>query len=113
LLGAPTENGKAPNGGLAAFMLQQSLLIVRRAGLERFLQGILGAPWTDGELSPEEIMRQRLAPFELVQVPYGRSWPIDFDRCHFYAEHLDDDELRRFLACIGIDFPPSFICSPT
>jgi hypothetical protein len=113
LLGAPTKNGRGRKPGIAASMLQQSLLVVRRAGLERFLQGLLGAPWTDGELSPEEIMRQQLAPFELVQVPYGRSRPIDFDRSHFYAEHLDDDELQRFLACIGIDLPPSFICSPT
>jgi hypothetical protein len=105
LLGAPTEDGKAPNGGLAASMLQQSLLVVRRAGLERFLQGLLGAPWADGELPPEEIMRQQLAPFGVVQVPYGRSRPIDFDRRHFYAQHLDDDELRRFLSRIRIDFP--------
>jgi hypothetical protein len=88
-------------------------LSVRRAGLERFLQGLLGSPWTDGELAPEEIMRQQLAPFELGQVPYGRSRPIDFDRAHFYAEHLDDDELRQFLTCIGADLPPPFICSLT
>ena len=105
LLVAPTENGKGLDGGIAAPMLQQSLLIVRRSGLERFLQGVLGAPWTDGELSPEEIMRQQLAPFELVQVPYGRSRPIDFDRRHFYAQHLDEDDLRRFLSCIGIALP--------
>jgi hypothetical protein len=44
---------------------------------------------------------RQLALFELVQVPYGQSRPIDFDRCHFYAEHLDDDELQRFFSCIG------------
>ena len=97
LLGAPTENGKGLGGAVAATMLQQSLIIVRRAGLERFLIGLLGAPWTDGELSPEEIMRRRLAPFDFVQLPYGRSRPIDFTRPHFYAQHLNDDELRHFL----------------
>jgi hypothetical protein len=67
-------------------MLQQSLIVVRRSGLERFLSGILGAPWTDGEVSPEETMRTRLEPYELLQVPYGRSRPIDFNRSHFYAQ---------------------------
>jgi hypothetical protein len=100
-LGAPTENGRGIGGGTAAAMLQQSLIIVRRAGLERFLEGLLGAPWTDGEVSPEEIMRRRLAPFDFIQVPYGRSRPIDFARPHFYAQHLDDDELRQFVADAG------------
>jgi hypothetical protein len=95
LLGAPTENGKGLHGQIAAPMLQQSLMIVRRSGMERFISGILGAPWTDGERSPEETMRLRLAPFGLVGVPYGRSRPIDFERTHFYAQHLDEDELAR------------------
>jgi hypothetical protein len=56
---------------------------------------------------------RQLALFELVQVPYGQSRPIDFDRCHFYAEHLDDDELQRFFSCIGVDPPLSCIRSPT
>jgi hypothetical protein len=102
LLGAPTENGKGIKGSVAAPMLQMSLIIVRRAGLERFLQAILGSPWTDGECSPEEMLRRQLAPFDLVRVPYGRSRPIDFRRSHFYAKHLDEDELKRFLHSEGI-----------
>jgi Glycosyl transferase family 2 len=42
-------------------------------------------------------MKRQLAPFEFVQVPYGRSRPIDFGRSHFYAQHLDEDELRQFV----------------
>jgi hypothetical protein len=103
LLGTPTENGKGLNGCTAAPILQQSLMIVRRPGLERFLEGLLGAPWTDGECSPEEIMRRRLAPFDFIQVPYGRSRPIDFGRSHFYAQHLDDDELQRFLERLSLE----------
>jgi hypothetical protein len=86
-----------------------SLIIVRRAGLERFLTGLLGAPWTDGEVSPEEIMKRRLAPFDFVRVPYGRSRPIDFTRSHFDAKHLDGDELRHFLECDGVEASGSSI----
>ena len=96
-LGAPTEGGKGLNGLPAASMLQQSLIIVRRSGLERFLVGIFGSPASDGEVPPEETMRTRLVPFDYLQVPYGRSRPIDFERSHFYAQHLDESELEQFL----------------
>jgi len=97
LLGPPTENGKGLGGAVAAGMLQQSLIIVRRNGLERFLIGLLNSPWTDGEVSPEETMRRQLTPFDFIQLPYGRSRPIDFTRRHFYAQQLGEDELCRFL----------------
>ena len=96
LLGAAPQNAKGLNGAAAAPMLQQSLMIVRRAGLERFLIGLLSAPKGDGEVSPEKTMKTRLAPFDFVDLPYGRSRPIDFDLPHFYAQHLDDEELSRF-----------------
>jgi hypothetical protein len=99
-LGAPTENGRGLNGNIAAPMLQQSLMIVRRDALPRFIDAIATAPWTDGEQSPEETMRLRLPPFGLVAVPYGRSRPIDFARSHFYAQHLEEDELARMLHAI-------------
>src|SRR5438105_6667696 len=83
LLGPPTENGKGLGGAVAAGMLQQSLIIVRRNGLERFLIGLLSAPWTDGDVSPEETMRRQLTPFDFIQLPYGRSRPIDFTRTDF------------------------------
>jgi hypothetical protein len=101
LLGSPPQNGKGLNGSVAAPMLQQSLIIVRRPGLERFLIGLLGATASDGEVSPEETMRIQLAPFDFLRVPYGRSRPIDFDRSHFYVQHLDDNELSRFLNKLG------------
>jgi hypothetical protein len=100
-LGMPSENAKGLNGGIAAPMLQQSLMVVRRAGLERFLEGLLGAPWTDGECSPEETMRLRLAPFELTRIPYGRSRPIDFNAPAFYVQHLEGDDLQRALQAAG------------
>ena len=95
LLGAPTENGKGLNGAIAAPMLQQSVIVVRGDALPRFIDGIAGAPWTDGETSPEETMRLRLPPFDTLAVPYGRSRPIDYGRSHFYAQHLEDHELAR------------------
>jgi hypothetical protein len=101
LLGPPTENGKGLYGQVAAPMLQQSLMIVRRSGLERFISGVLGSPVTDGERSPEETMRLCLPPFGLIGVPYGRSRPIDFGLSHFYAQHLDDRELAQMIETIG------------
>jgi hypothetical protein len=47
LVGAPPVNGVGLHGAAAAPMLQQSLIVVRRAGLERFLEGLFGAPWSD------------------------------------------------------------------
>jgi hypothetical protein len=92
-LGKPTENGVGLSGA-AAPMLQQSVMIVRRSGLERFISQLLSAPHTDGEVSPEETMRQLLPPFDLLNVPYGRSRPIDPATPHFYAQHLSDVELE-------------------
>ena len=100
LLGPPTSHGRGLNGAVAAPMLQQSLMIVRKTGLERFLTGLLSSPFSDGELSPEEIMRIQLNP-GIIQIPFGRSRPIDFGRSHFYAQHLTDDELSSFLQRIG------------
>jgi hypothetical protein len=48
------------------------------------------------------IMHDRLAPVGFLRVPYGRSRPIDFERSHFYVQHLDDNELQRFLSLIGM-----------
>jgi len=93
LVGQPTTGGVGLNGEPAASMLQQSFVIVRRSGLVRFITGLLGSPWTDGEKSPEEIMRLQLAPLGCVQIPYGRSRPIDFERSHYYAQHLSEAEL--------------------
>ena len=101
LMGRVTEKGHGLGGTPAAPMPQQSLVIVRSVGLARFIEGIVNAPFTDGELSPEKIMHDRLAPIGFLRVPYGRSRPIDFERRHFYAQHLNADELRRFLSLIG------------
>ena len=98
LIGKPTENGRGLNGGLAAHMLQQSLMIVRKPGLERFISGLLGSQWTDGEVSPEEIMARVYNPVDTVKVPFGRSRPIDYNRSHCYVHHLQAEELMRFLA---------------
>jgi hypothetical protein len=105
LLGRPAENAKGLNGAIAAPMIQQSLMVVRRAGLERFIEGLLGAPWTDGERSPEETMRQRLAPFDFVAIPHGRSRPIDFGATHFYAQHLEGEDLNGVLQVAALSIP--------
>jgi hypothetical protein len=105
LLGARTENGIGINGTVAAPMLQQSLIVVRRAALERFIEGLIGSPWSDGEVSPEEIMERRLTPFGTLRIPFGRSRPIDFELTHFYAEHLSETELSRILQELQTSLP--------
>jgi len=112
LVGPRTKGGKGLKGSVAAPMLQNSLLIVRRVGLERFIDAMLGAPWTDGEISPEETMRRRMGPFGLIGIPFGRSRPIDFNEPNFYVHHLDDNELRRFLELTSTSLtPPAFAFS--
>ena len=105
LLGARTESGVGINGAVAAPMLQQSLIVVRRAALERFIEGLIGSPWSDGEVSPEEIMTRRLAPIGLLRIPFGRSRPIDFGRTHFYAQHLTEQELSQALQLLQTTLP--------
>ena len=102
LIGAPTEGGKELNGKPAAAMKQQSLMIVKRSGMERFLTGLLQANWSDGEVSPEITMERQLQPLGTVQTPYGRSRPIDFSKSHFYAQHLSQDELDKFIEVAGL-----------
>jgi hypothetical protein len=105
LLGARAENGVGINGALAAPMLQQSVIVVWREALERFIEGLVGSPWSDGEVSPEEIMARRLAPFGLLRIPYGRSRPIDFGLSHFYAQHLSETELSKMLQKLQTSLP--------
>lgn len=103
LIGQPTRNGRGLHGGTAAPMKQQSLMIADRAGMTRLVTGLLDAPWSDGELSPELIMERQLQPLGTVCIPYGRSRPIDFDRDCFYAQHLTSEELENFLVVEGLD----------
>jgi hypothetical protein len=97
LIGAPAENAVGLDGTAAARMHQQSLMIVRRSALERFITSLVGSLWSDGEVSPEQTMARRLAPFGIVRIPFGRSRPIDFGLTHFYAQHLNETELVRVL----------------
>jgi hypothetical protein len=97
LIGDRISGGKGIEGRVAAPFYQQSLMIVKRTGLERFMTATLSAPENDGQLSPERKMERDLPPFGIVAVPYGRSRPIDFSLSHFYAQHLSEEELRQFL----------------
>lgn len=104
LIGAPTEGGRGLDGKPAASMKQQSLMIVKKTGMERFLTGLLQAEWTDGEVSPEIIMERQLQPLGTLQLPYGRSRPIDFSRSQFYAQHLSQAELDKFIEVANLWF---------
>ena len=102
-LGDRTRGGRGIEGKPAAPMFQQSCIIVKKAALERFISGTMSGQETDGQLSPEVKMARDIKPWEVLQVPYGRSRPIDFSQLHFYAQHLQTDELMQFLATEGID----------
>ena len=47
-------------------------------------------------------------PYGLLQVPYGRSRPIDFGRSHFYVQHLTREELLGFLEAERLTFSDWF-----
>ena len=96
-LGERTHDGRGIGGRLAAPMYQQSCIVVRKSGLERFISGTLAGAETDGEMSPENKMARDLKPWDTLKVPYGRSRPVDFSRAHFYVQHLQKDELMQFL----------------
>ena len=99
-LGAPTVGGVGIDGP-AAPMLQQSLIVVARTGLERFIAGIVTATESDGDVPPEIKFARRLKPFSTIAIPFGRSRPLDFSVPHFYAQHLTAEELRAFLMLEG------------
>lgn len=102
-LGQRTAGGIGLSGGPAADMYQQSLMIFRRSGIPRLINGVLSAPWTDGEVSPEETMRLKLEPFETIAIGYGRSRPINFDDDHLYVQHLNEGEFQMAMDRIDRD----------
>lgn len=107
LLGKHTVGGKGIYGKPAAQTLQQSLMIVKKTAISRFISKTIDAEESDGERSPELKMERDLVPFGFVDVPFGRSRPIDFSQSHFYAQHLDDAEILEFLK--GEQLPLDFL----
>ena len=103
LIGQATLSGMGLHGEIAVPMKQQSLMIVKRNGMEKFLSGLLGADWSDGEVSPEITMERQLQPLGSVSIPYGRSRPIDFEQPCFYAQHFTTDELTQFIQIEGLE----------
>jgi len=103
LLGARTQNGRGIEGRTAAQMFQNSLIVVSKNGLARFIKGMLDWEESDGELSPEVKLEKSCTPFGELAVPYGRSRPIDLSLDHFYAQHLTEHELAAFLSTEGVE----------
>lgn len=116
-LGAPTIGGTGIDGP-AAPMVQQSLIVVRKDGLDRFIAGILLASESDGDVPPEVKFARDLQPFSLIPIPFGRSRPLYFTVPTFYAQHLTDAELAAFLRfegmrdCGGASSPSAASASP-
>lgn len=109
--GQRTEGGQGLHGNTAAPMLQQSVQIVKKSKLETFISKLINAPESDGEMSPERKMERDMAPYGLLQVPYGRSRPIDFTLSHYYAQHFTRDELLQFLESENLKFDEWFSCA--
>ena len=102
-LGDRVKGGISPGGGIAANNYQNSVLVMTRAGIERFIQKIFSAPESDGQMSIERKIERDLPPFGILSVPFGRSRPIDFTISHFYAQHMTLDEINSFCLAEGID----------
>lgn len=97
LVGQATEGGIGLDGKTAVPMKQQSLMIIKKSGMERFIIGLLDADWSDGEVSPEKTMERKLQPLGTISIPYGRSRPIDFSQSCFYAQHFTEEDLAKFI----------------
>jgi hypothetical protein len=106
--GERTEGGMGLHGGIAAPMLQNSVLVMKRTGIERYISKTIASPLTDGEMSPEVKIERDMAPYGTLLVPYGRSRPIDFSRSHFYAQHFTRDELVAFSEAEQLKFADWF-----
>lgn len=106
--GQRTRGGKGFNGAMASSMFQQSLQIASRKGLEKLILATISASESDGEVSPEVKMVRDMRPHGLLKIPYGRSRPVDFSRSHYYAQHLDRDELHAFMDAQGLAFTDWF-----
>ena len=106
--GMPTVGGRGLGGRPAAPMLQQSVQIATRQGMARLIAKTASARRGDGEVSPEIRMARDMKPYGLIGIPYGRSRPIDFAAPHYYAQHLELDELRAFLDAEGLAYSDWF-----
>ena len=91
LIGSLPEGGTGPNGKSAAESKQQSLMIVKRNGMERLITGLLHTEWNDGENPHEKTMERQFQPLGTVQTPPG-----------FYAQNLSQDELENFIEVAGL-----------
>jgi hypothetical protein len=89
-------------------MLQNSLLIMNGRGIERLISKLLTARETDGEMSLEEKMARDMTPFGTLNVPYGRSRPMDSSLSHYYAQHMSRQELEAFILSEGLDLEEWF-----
>jgi hypothetical protein len=102
MFGAPTRDGRGLHGGPAAAMHQMSVILVGRASIPRFVNALLTAPESDGDMSPEIKLARYCAPFEELALPFGRSRPIDFTVPAFYIKHATTEELQQFCRVEGI-----------
>lgn len=109
VVGQRNQGGRAIGGGGGVPPnYQQSVIIVRKDGFPRFLYGLVHGPETEAELNPEQKMAKYLPPFDTLAIGYGRSRPIDFTDSHFYAQHMQLDELQEYMRLEGLDFDDYF-----
>jgi hypothetical protein len=108
--GAPVVNGQGLNGAVVTSdLIQVSLVVVRRDALLRFIHAMTFAP---NDLpaeqrrefySPEFRWMQLLKTFASLQIPFGRSRPLNFGLPHYYAQHLSDLDLLEFMVGEGLN----------
>ncbi len=106
--GQRCQGGISPKGNPALPMYQNSIVVMNRSGLERYITMLVGSPESDVVMSPEDRIEKYMAPFGTLRVPYGRSRPIDFSLPHFYAQHMSQEELVRFLDLESLGFSDWF-----
>ncbi len=91
--------------------VENSLIIIHRDWIPRFIRYYTDIPQWDSVLFPELKFHKLLftnrffkIPFTPLPFGYGRSRPIDFTSPHFYAQQWNESDLRLLLNQEGCEF---------
>jgi hypothetical protein len=85
------------NGGGTPQPLQQSLVIIRKDYIPFFTNLEMTSSQEELSFSPESRYFNKFKDdIKFFDIDFGRKRPIDFNKNHFYAQHLNKEELKTF-----------------
>jgi hypothetical protein len=92
-----------PSGKGTPQPVQTGIFIVRSSAVPEVAAQYCSIRANDREFSPERKLADvaRRLEASVVDLGFGRTRPIDFDRDHFFVKHLSSEELAQFRESIG------------